>query len=90
MKLEQPNVKCLRTVYDLETRQNGEHIPLSNVGFQTLQDARDMAARRARASGLPVIELTWRQDFKSETRDGVFLCEIRQDVAIPGYPRVFI
>jgi hypothetical protein len=88
MQLQQPTPKFIRTVYDVEVIKDGARSPF-NAGCKTLTEARDLAATRARAGGATVIELDWRQDIKNETRDGIFVCEIRQNVAEPGWPRVY-
>jgi hypothetical protein len=87
MQLTQPTPKFIRTVYDVEVIKDGARSPFS-AGCKTLTEARDLAATRARASGAPVFELDFKHDIRSETRDGIFICEIRQDQAQPGWPRV--
>jgi hypothetical protein len=82
-------IRVIREVYDVETRSKGEYRPLNSAPFATLTEARDAAARRSRASGLPVIELSYREDIKNETRDGVFVCVVRRDEGIVGWPRVW-
>jgi hypothetical protein len=89
MQLQQPTPKFIRTVFDVETIQNNERQRVSNVGCKTLSEAREIAAKRSRSSGLPVVELTWRQDIKDQTGDCIVIAEIRQDCAREGWPRVF-
>jgi hypothetical protein len=88
MQLQQPTPKFITTVFDLEVVKDGQRSPWS-VPCATLSEARELAATRSRSSGLPIIELDWRTDFKNETRDGVFICEIRRDQAQTPWKRVF-
>ncbi|MGO9769536.1 MAG: hypothetical protein ACLPSW_08290 [Roseiarcus sp.] len=87
--MEQPTPKCIRTVWDVEVIKGGCRQPWG-VGCTTLSEARDLAAKRSRAGGAPVVELDWRRDIRDITDDAIYICEIRQNVAEPGWPRIFI
>jgi hypothetical protein len=88
MRPEQPTPRFITTVFDLEVIKDGIRSPWG-MPCKTLSEAREAAQTRSRSSGLPIIELDWRTDFKNETRDGIFICEIRRDQAQTPWTRVF-
>lgn len=82
-------IKAIREAYDVEViGPDGARSPF-NTPCATLTDAREQAAKMARAGGVTVFELTFRQDIKSMTAPGVYVCPIRNDMGLPGWPRVF-
>jgi hypothetical protein len=85
----QPQPKFISTVFDVEVIKDGVRSPWGTP-CKTLSEAREVASRRARSGGLPIVELDWRTDFANETRDGIFICEIRRDQAQTPWTRIFV
>jgi hypothetical protein len=88
MYLESPQPKCIRTVWDVEVIKAGVRSPFPTP-CSTLTEAREIASKMSRAGGAEIVNLDFRHDIKNETRDGIFICEIRQDVAQMGWPRIY-
>ena len=76
-----------RIYYEIRTRHQGKAAPFFEEA-ETLNQAREIAANRARRGNTEIVELDWRQTFDDQRDDGIFICAIRRLVSAPLCPRV--
>jgi hypothetical protein len=81
-------VKYLVTHYEIHCVNGGKKQPWFSDA-QTLKEALGIAQQQAIGLGLRIVPLSWRDKLPASPDDGVYLCEIRRDMAASGQPRVF-